>query len=104
MLPADFIQKWKDNKLSERAGAQAHFLDLCELLGVEKPSDPDHYCFERGAKRTGAGRGWADVWKRHCFAWEYKAPGANLDTPAMPDEEILRRLLKLNLERAAATR
>ena len=79
MTPAEFISKWKDNKLSERAGAQAHFLDLCELLGVEKPSDPDNYCFERGAKRTGAGRGWADVWKRHNFAWEYKAPGANLD-------------------------
>ena len=79
MTPADFISKWKDNKLSERAGAQAHFLDLCELLGVDKPSDPDNYCFERGAKRTGAGRGWADVWKRHNFAWEYKAPDANLD-------------------------
>ena len=79
MTPAEFINKWKDNKLSERAGAQAHFLDLCELLGVEKPNDPAQYCFERGAKRTGAGRGWADVWKRHCFAWEYKVPHANLD-------------------------
>ena len=79
MTPAEFIAKWKDNKLSERAGAQGHFLDLCEMLGVEKPSDPDNYCFERGAKRTGAGRGWADVWKRHNFAWEYKPPGANLD-------------------------
>lgn len=79
MTPAEFIAKWKDNKLSERAGAQAHFLDLCDLLGVEKPSDPDNYTFERGAKRTGAGRGWADVWKRHCFAWEYKGPHGNLD-------------------------
>ncbi|MCA3003569.1 MAG: class I SAM-dependent DNA methyltransferase [Rhodocyclaceae bacterium] len=80
MTPADFTAKWRDNKLSERAGAQAHFLDLCEVLGVEKPSDPDNYCFERGAKRTGAGRGWADVWMRHNFAWEYKAPNANLET------------------------
>lgn len=79
MTPSDFIAKWQDNKLSERAGAQPHFLDLCDLLGMEKPSDPDNYCFERGAKRTGAGRGWADVWKRHSFAWEYKAPGANLE-------------------------
>ena len=81
MTPADFIAKWKNNKLSERAGAQAHFLDLCELLGVGKPTDPDQYCFERGAKRTGAAgnrHGWADVWKRHAFAWEYKAPHANL--------------------------
>ena len=79
MTPAEFITKWKDNKLSERAGAQAHFLDLCELLGVDKPNDPDNYCFERGAKRTGVGRGWSDVWKRHNFAWEYKAPHGNLD-------------------------
>ena len=72
MSPAEFIAKWKDNKLSERAGAQAHFLDLCELLAVDKPNDPDNNCFERGAKKTGSlsGKtGWADVWKRHCFAW-----------------------------------
>jgi len=78
MTPADFIAQWRDNPLSERAGAQPFFLDLCELLGVGKPNDPEHYCFERGATRTGAGRGWADVWKRGCFAWENKAPGGDL--------------------------
>ena len=72
MTPAEFITKWKDNKLSERAGAQAHFLDLCELLGVDKPSDPDNYYFERGAKHTGAGRGWADVWKRQNFISQHQ--------------------------------
>ena len=25
------------------------------------------------------GDGWADVWKRHHFAWEYKGKRANLD-------------------------
>lgn len=78
MTPAKFVAKWHNNELSERAGAQTHFLDLCDLLGVDKPSDPDNYCFERGASRTGAGHGWADVWKRGCFAWESKAPGKNL--------------------------
>lgn len=78
MTPNDFITKWKNNPLSERAGAQAYFLDLCDLLEVEKPNDPDNYCFERGATRTGAGHGWADVWKRNCFAWENKAPGKDL--------------------------
>lgn len=78
MTPAEFIQKWHGSALSERAGAQAFFLDLCELLGVPKPSDPENYCFERGASRTGAGQGWADVWKRGCFAWENKAPGKDL--------------------------
>ncbi len=78
MTPADFIKKWKDNPLSEKAGAQPHFLDLCELLGTAKPNDPDNYCFERGATRTGAGHGWADVWKRNCFAWENKGPHGDL--------------------------
>ena len=76
--PAEFIAVWRDNPLSERAGAQPFFLDLCEVLGVAKPGDPENYCFERGATRTGAGRGWADVWKRGCFAWENKAPGGHL--------------------------
>jgi hypothetical protein len=65
MTPDQFIATWKNNPLTERAGAQAHFDDLCDLLGVEKSRDPENYCFERGAKK--AGGGWADVWKRGCF-------------------------------------
>lgn len=79
MNPAKFIALWQSNKLTERAGAQAHFDDLCELLGVDKPRDPDNYCFERGAKKSGGGDGWADVWKRGHFAWENKKPGRDLD-------------------------
>jgi hypothetical protein len=78
MTPSQFIAKWRDNPLSERAGAQAFFLDLCALLGVEAPNDADDYCFERGATRTGAGHGWADVWKRGHFGWENKGPGGDL--------------------------
>ena len=40
----------------------------------------EHYCFERGARKDTGGDGWADVWKRHCFAWEYKGRQANLDS------------------------
>ena len=79
MTPEEFIARWKDNALTERAGAQAHFDDLCELLGVEKPRDPDNYCFERGARKSGGGDGWADVWKRGCFGWENKKPGRDLN-------------------------
>ncbi len=78
MTPETFIARWKDNALTERAGAQAHFDDLCDLIGVEKPRDPHHYCFERGAKKSGGGDGWADVWKRGCFGWENKKPGRDL--------------------------
>lgn len=78
MTPEAFIALWKDNKLNERAGAQAHFDDLCDLLGVAKPRDPKNYCFERGAKKAGGGDGWADVWKRGHFGWENKKPGRDL--------------------------
>jgi type II restriction/modification system DNA methylase subunit YeeA len=78
MTPEQFIARWRGNALSERAGAQAHFDDLCDLLGVDKPRDPDHYCFERGAGKASGGDGWADVWKRGHFGWENKRPGRDL--------------------------
>ena len=81
MTPERFIATWKDNPLTEKAGAQGHFDDLCELLGVDKPRDSDNYCFERGAGKAGGpegNRGWADVWKRGCFGWENKRPGRDL--------------------------
>ncbi len=80
MTPSEFKARWRDNPLKERASYQLHFLDLCALLGVETPIPASHdsYCFERGATRTGAGQGWADVWKRGYFAIEYKATRRNL--------------------------
>jgi type II restriction/modification system DNA methylase subunit YeeA len=81
MTPAQFIALWQNNPLTERAGAQGHFDDLCELLGVDKPRDADNYCFERGAGKAGGpegNRGWADVWKRGHFGWENKRPGRDL--------------------------
>ena len=78
MTPQAFIAHWQHNKITERAGAQQHFNDLCDVLGMEKPRDAENYTFERGAKTIG-GQGWADVWKRDCFAWEYKAPNKDLN-------------------------
>jgi hypothetical protein len=82
MSPEVFIRKWRDATLKERSAAQEHFIDLCRLLGVPTPAEADPagawYCFEKGAKKTGGGDGWADVWRRHCFGWEYKGKGKNL--------------------------
>ena len=82
MIPSDFVRKWSDSRLRERQGAQEHFLDLCALLGEPTPAaaDPlgDHYCFERGAEKLGGGDGWADVWRRYCFGWEYKGKHKDL--------------------------
>jgi len=80
MTSEEFIALWKDNKLTERGGAQAHFDDRCDLIGVDKPRDPENYCFENGANKSGGGDGWADVWKRGCFGWENKKPGRDLST------------------------
>ena len=83
MTPYEFINKWRASTLTERQASQQHFLDLCELLGEPKPADVDPtgetYCFERGARKDTGGDGWADVWKRHHFAWEYKGKHKDLD-------------------------
>ena len=83
MTPGQFIAKWRASELKESSAAQEHFINLCWLLGEPTPAedDPtgDRYCFERGARKDTGGDGWADVWKRHCFAWEYKGKHANLD-------------------------
>lgn len=76
-----FIAKWQFSTLNERQSYQAHFADLCALVGTEVPTPAtiDTYCFERGVAKTGSKHGWADVWKRGFFAIEYKAPERNLD-------------------------
>ena len=76
MMPDKFIAKWQNAALKERSAAQEHFIDLCHMLGEPTPADADPtgewYCFERGAEKDTGGKGWADVWKRGHFAWEYK--------------------------------
>ncbi len=83
------------------------------MLGQSEPgSDPD-YTYEKDTKKTGGGGGYADVWKKGHFAWEFKSRGANLDravwdaygwpadeVPAdVPEEAILELFLALNLDR-----
>jgi hypothetical protein len=52
------------------------------MLGVKTPNeaDPvgDWYAFEKGAEKTHGGGGFADVWKRGYFAWEYKGKRKDL--------------------------
>ena len=70
------------SQLKECAASQEHFIDLCRLLGEPTPAEAnptgERYCFERGSRKDTGGDGWADVWKRHCFAWEYKGKHADL--------------------------
>jgi type II restriction/modification system DNA methylase subunit YeeA len=83
MNVAQFISKWKSAELRERAGAPEHFIDLCRLLDHPTPGEADPrgewFTFERGATKPGGRDGWADVWKRGFFGWEYKGPKGDLD-------------------------
>ena len=83
MTPQDFIAKWRAVELKERTASQSHFIDLCRLLGVKDPiaDDPkgEWFTFEKGASKTSGGEGWSDVWRKNCFAWEYKGKNKDLD-------------------------
>ena len=93
-----FKQKWAAYQGKEASAYQEHFNDLCRLLGrptpVEAdPSGADSFCFQKYVTKdaelvaiTPAGeeaapeeRGFADVWKKDCFGWEYKGKKKNLD-------------------------
>ncbi|TQM90157.1 type IIL restriction-modification enzyme MmeI [Roseinatronobacter monicus] len=83
MTPQEFIAKWRHVELKERSASQSHFNDLCRLLGIDDPvtADPkgEWFTFEKGASKTSGGEGWADVWRKGHFAWEYKGPKKDLD-------------------------
>ena len=77
-----FVEKWRASSFPS-AASHEHFIDLCKLVGQPTPAEADptgeNYCFEKPVKVTlsaskgskGEG-GFVDVWKRGCFAWEYK--------------------------------
>ena len=54
------------------------------MLGQPKPAEADPegtwYTFEKGVQTTEGGKGWADVWMRGHFGWEYKGKHKDLKT------------------------
>ena len=100
MTPAEFKRKWERYSGKETSAYQEHFNDLCALLGQPSPvtADPtgsESFCFQKrvvkdaelfalneveaSGEQSETERGFADVWKRDCFAWEYKGKKKNLD-------------------------
>ena len=83
MTPQEFVAKWRASHLTENAASQEHFIDLCRMLGHETPAQADcegtWFTFEKGAQKSTGGQGWADVWKKGFFAWEYKGKHKDLD-------------------------
>ncbi len=79
MTPQEFVNKWADSNLGEKQIAQAHFLDVCRLAGVDMPGGigmthrGETFVFEQSLKGT-TGHGFADVYYENHFAIEYKSP------------------------------
>ena len=82
MNPIEFVTKWTRSELRERAASQEHFLDVCRMVGVQSPAEEDPkgewFTFDRGLDQSTGRKGFADVWRRGYFAWEYKGPGKDL--------------------------
>jgi hypothetical protein len=98
MTAAEFKKKWSRYQGKETSAYQEHFADLCRLLGQPTPAEADPsgsnlFCFQKRVVKDAelfdlhattdtsepAERGFADVWKKGCFAWEYKGKKKNLD-------------------------
>ena len=98
MTSVEFKRKWSRFSGKESAAYQEHFNDLCRLLGQPTPNeaDPtgnDSFCFQKRVVKDlelfdapaspdegdPTERGFADVWKSGCFAWEYKGKKKNLE-------------------------
>ncbi len=79
---SQFHEKWNASRRSERSASQEHFLDLCDLVGHPRPADVDpageFFTFEKRVSKVSRGKGWADVWKRGFFGWEYKGDHKDL--------------------------
>lgn len=98
MTVAEFKKKWLRYSGKETSAYQEHFNDLCALLGQPTPAeaDPsgsDWFCFQKrvvkdlelfavepdGSAASKEKRGFADVWRKDAFAWEYKGKHHDLD-------------------------
>lgn len=79
IIPDAFIQKYATTRLNERGGAQLHFVDLCDLLQVPRPTGGEEYRFEKPVLKVAGGKGFADVYAEGRFGWEYKGKGADLN-------------------------
>jgi type II restriction/modification system DNA methylase subunit YeeA len=89
LTPQQFAERWAKSTLSERSGSQQHFIDLCRMLGQPTPAEVDSegtfYTFEKNVRKSGGtpeeaagGKGFADVWRKGRFAWEYKGKHRDL--------------------------
>ena len=90
-----FIARWQGVTASELATAQSFIIDLCDLLGLDKPhaTPAQDYMFERpvtfshGDGTTSAGR--IDCYKRGSFVLEAKKLRVGMNAPGF-DQGLMR--------------
>jgi type II restriction/modification system DNA methylase subunit YeeA len=93
MTVAEFKRKWARYEGKESSAYQEHFNDMCRILGhptpVEAdPSGEDFFCFQKGVVKDAEllaldehgkpKKGFADVWLKDHFGWEYKGKHKDL--------------------------
>ena len=81
--PQEFVAKWSGIQQKETAISQSHFLDICALVGHSPPIEYDpsgkNFSFEAQTVKPDGQKGFADVFFRDHFIWEYKGPHKDLD-------------------------
>lgn len=82
MTPQQFVAKWSRIQQKETAVSQSHFNDVCALAGHMTPLDYDPagsvFSFETQTVKPGGQKGFADVFFKGKFIWEYKGPDKDL--------------------------
>ncbi len=83
MTPEEFTAKWSKIQQKETAVSQSHFNDICRLVGHPVPDEHDPegtiFSFETGTMKPDGRKGFADVFFRGHFIWEYKSVHKNLN-------------------------
>lgn len=83
MNPHEFVAKWSKIQQKETATSQSHFNDVCRLVGHATPLEFDpagkQFHFEAKTVKPGGQKGFADVYFKGKFIWEYKGPHKDLD-------------------------
>ena len=82
MKPVEFVAKWSRIQQKETAVYVSHFEDICRLVGHATPlaHDPggERFSFQTATTKADGQKGFADVYFRDHFIWEYKGPHADL--------------------------
>ncbi len=83
MTPQEFVTKWHKIQQKETAVSQSHFNDVCRLVGHPLPVEHDPtgktFSFETRTVKPDGRKGFADVFFKDHFIWEYKGPHKDLD-------------------------